>query len=530
MKKSLHILLAAALCLLIFCAACGKDGTIDNNTDKTPDNTPVTDPDTTPPDSTADDKQYDVTPPDSTADDKQSDTTPPDSTADDKQGDSNDAAAPAGDNNDPVEDSKPDDTQQTDDISVIKQYFPDDTAIEASRDVLRLYYEFLVGNTTAWDSIDTYEKTTIHDLPISSFALVDFGADGILEMVLKHNRYYCILYCDSGALFLDSVTLRGLGDLRCNGICFGSGGAAGVWEALTFSAEKGCQSQPIADYHYYNSSGEVYYAHSVYENDKYEPIERKQITKDEYDALLKPLDDIPLAVWVGFTDSNLERIFGGIAESTPLPDPVQPSTVRIEAYDSQALSAYYEFLTNGASVYDTESCRSVTFDSIKAQSDIPISGFRLVDLGTDGVREIILHTQNEDESDIILFYENGSLYADCLAKRTTYRCDGIGTIYGENTSGSIAYVGSCTAAEGYVEQTIASCSYGYDEQGAWNTEYYVYAVYEEGVFVPLDQPVQVSEFEYWDMTRLNLPDGWLYATHYYFTSENLKRVLLGIWE
>ena len=321
MKKSLHILLAATLCLLIFCAACGKDGTIDNNTDKTPDNTPVTDPDTTlpdstaddkqnditPPDSTADDKQNDITPPDTTADDKQNDVTPPDSTGDDKQGD-NDTADPAGDNKEPV---------------IIEPYeMPTiDYANAENTTALQNYYAFLTGEATAYDFL--HEKTTSFnditkngDVPINWFGLVDFGADGIFEVYMTHgdSRYSnVVLFFDNGNLYVDYIATKGTEPLHLFGIVYvNAGSRTGNYWVLTVSAENGLEFRDIAGvYNEYTDdwSGKVYYISSTYENGVFLPAEKKIVSKDEYEAYTSPIDGISYIQTFKFSISKVQEVF-----------------------------------------------------------------------------------------------------------------------------------------------------------------------------------------------------------------------------
>ena len=320
MKKSLYILLAVALCLLIFCAACGKDGTVDNNIDNTPDNIPVTGDDITPPDSTADDNNQ--LSEDSTG--KPDATTPP--VQDDNK-------ALVDDNKEPDNTQQPDDSQQPDDtaISTPKKY-PDDATLAANADILKLYYEFISGSTTAY-SMQKNEDTnfydgmikgsTFFDVPdgiitnISGFSLVDFGNDGILELVMKHSGSvypYGILFYSDEQLYLDYVVYRGMGGLTYNGIARSSGGMSGSFDIMTFSADFGCNRQPIVSHSLLIGSDYVEYKiHAEYVNNEYVITEPKVVTQDEHDSFQMTIFDQPAAQWYKFDVSlnSQEKVMTG---------------------------------------------------------------------------------------------------------------------------------------------------------------------------------------------------------------------------
>jgi len=330
MKKSLYITIGLVLCLLIFCAACGKNTTADNNTDPAPNPTPVTDPggtgdNTTPLDSTADDKQNDTAPPDSTADDKQNDTTPPDSTADDKQNDDTQQPDSTADDkqgdNDTADNTNPDDTQKPDEV-VAADYFAsfdiskyDYSTNENNIKAVQAYYDFLFNNTEAYDTYtsklvslvdvaeDAYPRQSFWmNLQNLELAFVDFGADGVVEMVFNDgNRYFknwVILFYENDQLYLDTVNHRSMGGIRKNGFY-----DSYAFFSSSFSVDGGQSDVSLfvcstsKEYPY----DKTYYSYFEIVDDEFMPTERTEITEVEYQSLLAAYNKIPEAVWYSVT-------------------------------------------------------------------------------------------------------------------------------------------------------------------------------------------------------------------------------------
>ena len=158
MKKSLYILLAVTLCLLMLCAACGKDGTVDNNIDNTPDNIPVTGDDITPPDDSAGEDEY------------------------------------------PTKTVAPYTIE-------IPQYTDELTKLN-NRQALNAYAGFMdyFGEVTAFDlKTQTEMKFSILSGYVGNneFQLVDFGYDGKLELLLMNknsSQSYGVVFYEDGSI------------------------------------------------------------------------------------------------------------------------------------------------------------------------------------------------------------------------------------------------------------------------------------------------------------------------------------------
>ena len=393
MKKSLHILLAAALCLLIFCASCGKDGTIDNNIDKTPDNTPFTDPDTTPPDSTADDKQNDATPPDTTADDKQNDVTPPDTTADDKQNDvtppdttaddkqgDNDTADPAGDNKEPVEDSKPDVTQQ-----------PDDTPYQLDPAVIT--EEYLIS------LIETIEERC-NFAPFYSFNFEDasqLSADSLL-------RAFVVLTRGKG-IITPSTDDTNINDYAKYAVSADITAELDKWfKNFEFDITQ-CSS-----YVHKDDSDIQDMVYTVYDNPGWEGLYIKLLNLNiegnivTFTAKLKE-------GWV--KEYAIEFYNNGyyFLKAKEIESPKDTSSTNTEA-----LNAYYAFLKNECKAFDVrkETARSyneiISYGNGTVSADPSLMKFGFADFGSDGILELVLEDGNNFlKYYIIIFYESGQL-------------------------------------------------------------------------------------------------------------------------
>ena len=464
MKKSLHILLAAALCLLIFCAACGKDGTIDNNIDNTPDNTPITDPDTTLPDSTADDKQ--------------NDTTPPDSTADDKQGD-NDAAAPAGDNNAPVEDSKPDDTQQNDDIP-----YQLDPAV-----ITEEYVISLIEEVEEWCNC----------LPFYSFNFEDasqLSADSLLRtfVVLTHGE--------------------------------------GLMTPINYTADK------PAYYAQYAAADDItaelgkWFKDIEFDITQCSTYVRREnyITPDQvlttYETRGVHLLDIKirdLAVEGNIVTFSAElkkdwikeyalEFYDGGYYFLKAKEIESPSADNAQT-NEKALKAYYDFLKNETAATYWYDKTEYTIDTLAPKPNYTISKYAFVDFGSDGVFEMVL----EDVGQIyytILFYDNDQLYIDYVSHRSLQMLKINGICHGSSGGSSGSYVKLTLSPEKGDVSTIIG-KYQESPHSSLGIYYRIYGDITDGEFAAVEERnVSKEEFDEFRKSIRLIPEAKFYPIEY----------------
>ncbi|MBO7276163.1 MAG: hypothetical protein J6V15_07320 [Clostridia bacterium] len=282
MKKRLYITVALVLCAGILVTGALLRGKPD---------------DITPPDGTQDitpDNTQNVTPPDTTADDNKTPDTPTPPVQDDPpppaQDDNKDKPD---DNNASADNTKPDDAQKID-FEALR--------IENTK-ALQAYYAFITGGTTARSLYDGRDITFVQDITkqgtasIAKFALVDFGSDGILEVVFEHTNTAhsdAILFYEDGRVYVEYVTYRGILGLTYNGVISYSfnttEGGTSVYAQMTLSAQKGEETTVMGRSEYISATDtNTYYLECDLIDGKTVVREETQVTKDEYEALFKKI-------------------------------------------------------------------------------------------------------------------------------------------------------------------------------------------------------------------------------------------------
>ncbi len=312
MKKSLYITIGLVLCLLMLCTACGES------------KQPGTD-DITPPDGTQDitpDNTQNVTPPDTTADDNKTPDTPTPPVQDDPTPPAQDDPTPPAqddnkdkpdDNNAPADNTKPDDAQKID-FEALR--------IENTK-ALQAYYAFITGGTTARSLYDGRDITFVQDITkqgtasIAKFALVDFGSDGILEVVFEHTNTAhsdAILFYEDGRVYVEYVTYRGILGLTYNGVISYSfnttEGGTSVYAQMTLSAQKGEETTVMGRSEYISATDTyTYYLECDLIDGKTVVREETRVTKDEYEALFKKIYDLYTLQWHDFSTAKVQQVF-----------------------------------------------------------------------------------------------------------------------------------------------------------------------------------------------------------------------------
>ncbi len=120
----------------------------------------------------------------------------------------------------------------------------------ADAESMRLYSDFLAGaeGVKAYDMQDNTEKTLVEMYPkieIDLFALVDFGLDGRLEVVLRYRN--TVLFCEDGKLYAYVIPYSRMYDLRYNGLCETDDGNSGKsYVIYNFCENDGLITQTIA--------------------------------------------------------------------------------------------------------------------------------------------------------------------------------------------------------------------------------------------------------------------------------------------
>ena len=292
MKKSLYITAALVLCAGILVTGALLRGKPD---DITPDNSQINDTHT----------------PEDT--NKPDDTVIPDTPTPPAQ-DNNKGNSP--DNNALADNTKPDDAQKID-FEALR--------IENTK-ALQAYYAFITGGTTARSLYDGRDITFVQDITkqgtasIAKFALVDFGLDGILEVVLVHaNTAYSnvILFYENGRVYVEFVTYRGMLGLTYNGVISYSfnttEGGTSVYAQMTLSAQKGEETTVMGRSEYISATDTyTYYLECDLIDGKTVAREETQVTKDEYEALFKKIYDLYTLHWHDFTVGKVQQVFWDI--------------------------------------------------------------------------------------------------------------------------------------------------------------------------------------------------------------------------
>ena len=396
MKTRLHILLV--ITLLILCTACGTA----NTADTTPD-------------------------------------TPPDNTGDDMR----DLFSPYT-------------------IDIPSQ--PDETVKRANADSARAYAAFMQAyGTTAFDlhngKIVTFQpdvKASAGDNDFESFAVVDFGLDGRLEIVaLYKNRSLgnAIIFCENGTIYIEYTSYDEMLNLKYNGLCYSRGHQNdGSYNLLTFSAESGKRSRTLASHGVDAHTGEeVYYIHTVFQNGEYNDYEKTQVSKEVFDAYIRGITDLPNVQLVHYSTEKVREALGCTDTDDIVPGMTSPKSARAGVYtfDEQTMDAnkgilwlYYDFLHNNRKAYHFGEGKEVTFDELLLcgkggqPADLSLMVYGFADYSANGVLELVMQDWNKKlPYYIILFYDSGKLYIDTVTYRGMYsnalgyRCSGGGSTY-----------------------------------------------------------------------------------------------------
>jgi len=280
MKKSLYVTISLVLCagVLVTVACLRGIKPVDN----TPDNSQINDT------QTPDDIQ------------KTDDTQKPDDTVipDDSQ--------------------KPDDTQKPD--NTVTDYY----ALSAQNTkALQAYYAFITGKSTAYSLSDNKEITFADGItkqdtaPIAKFALVDFGSDGILEVVFEHTNTAhsdAILFYEDGRVYVEYVTYRGILGLTYNGVISSNfntpEGAISGYSLMTVSVQNGAQTAGLGHVNYVSATNTyTYYQSCELINSKAVVKDEAQVTKSEYESLFKQIYALYSLEWHTFSTAKIQQVF-----------------------------------------------------------------------------------------------------------------------------------------------------------------------------------------------------------------------------
>ena len=521
MKKKLLAALTLTLCLLMLCTACGKDKQPSSDAITPPDNTQDITPDNTqnvtPPDSTTDDNKTpdDPTPPaqDDPTPPVQDDPTPPaqDDPTPPAQDDptppvQDDPTPPVQDNNkDPV-----DDLPKIDPVInlgyKIKTMQPSEQEKQANRELLNLYRRFF--NST-WYAIyvQTGEKYECYDLPEQSYyidyaALVDFGSDGVPEMVIvptNRDRPCVVVFYEQNDLYIDFIDCREMQLLTYDGVCKNSLGGI---DRLTFSAQNGCERQSVISVVADAEGKTQYYAHADLTDGKYLPADPGEITEAEYEEFM-PEQTFP----VFYADKSKYSMISVPSEySLPTDDVIEAN--------HDVLQAYYDFINGACVALNRSAGEYVTFDAVTRYGTNKARNFGLVDFGSDGVLEMVLNDTGYHYY-TVLYYMDGQLYEDGYSYRTFSWPTYTGIAVGSGGSSGSKFMVTYTE-QGRQEWTFMY--YGLDRE-IYEDRYYISAAYEDGKLVPAET-VEVDKYTYYSFLE-NEPS----VQGHTFDDETLKKVL-----
>ena len=303
MKKSLHILLAIAMCLLMFCAACGKDTTADNNNTDTPP-----------------DIGGDITPPDTTGDD----------------------------NKDAVSVQPPKGPQSA-------EYIPDDETLAKNDGILWMYYEFIHNNRKAYhieegkdvtfDELMAQSKTV--DLSLMEYGLADYSINGVLELVLRDgNRrlpYCVVLFYTNGKLHVDTVACQ---EMSNNAFGYSRIDENGTYTYYlrTFSPEEGTQTTKMAMIPQNSSSSDGYnyeVYQELYKNGRLMEVKTPSVSSTQFDEYMANYYNSADICW-----NKLEPVAKGEVSIEEFSGLAPAAVVRSEAYDTR-VQADEMVLSNG---------------------------------------------------------------------------------------------------------------------------------------------------------------------------------------
>ena len=227
------------------------------------------------------------------------------------------------------------------------EYIPDDETMDANKGILWMYYDFIHNNRKAYHlykGIDvTFDELMAQskaadpaDLSLVEYGIADYGANGILELVIQdQNRnlpYYIVLFYNYGKLYIDTVTYRAM-DNNAFGYSCSGGGSTFHYYIRTFSPENGEQSTKIAMIQEspYPDSGynyEVYY--ELLKNGRLLELRTHAVAEEQFDEYM---DKYYASQDIGW--KKLEPVAKGEITAGEFSGIVIPEVVRSEAYDTR---------------------------------------------------------------------------------------------------------------------------------------------------------------------------------------------------
>ena len=536
MKKSLYVTIALVLCLLLFCAACGKD------------KQPSSD-DIAPPDGT-----QDITPDNSQINDTH---TPNDTNKPNDPVISDTPAPPARDNNkdnspdnnDPADNTKPDDTRPPEDPKYVPVYRHPD-----NEKALQAYYDFLKNNGKARLAGDTRELTLSETFEImyakahDEFAFYDFGSDGVQELAIKTYHEYLVLFWENGRLYIDNVGIRemhaGYNGIDSNSYNISFTESSTGYTLKSFSAENGMESLSLgySIYHIYEDTRSCYILRDLV-NGEWVDRENTSVTEEAFRELMSAYENTPKIKWYPMTMTYDYSSFCDMSRITvpadmhwlPFPgEPVKPYTSIVPTFatfgdlNTTALQNYYAFLTGEAVAYDMFNKKMISNTDLTNNGEAPLTSFSLVDYGGDGVLEVWLYRKNTDwlheyikNSVAVLFFDNGNLYVDYLSRVGVSTQTYDGKIVRYDYAGSYIYeVVTVSAENGVHRQAIARL-----ESGLYNDKYYISATYENGIYT--DAPERECTKDEFDAFVKSIDHGFSRQTMNY-TRGRIEEVFLSL--
>ena len=354
---------------------------------------------------------------------------------------------------------------------------------------MRLYSDFLAGaeGVKAYDMQDNTEKTLVEMYPkieIDLFALVDFGLDGRLEVVLRYRN--TVLFCEDGKLYAYVIPYSRMYDLRYNGLCETDDGNSGKsYVIYNFSAKDGLITQTLASEEKDEATGQQsYYIHAAYEDGRYVSTEKRRVSKGEYTAFVDPIEDAQSMSSKKFTGDNRVEQFSLYQDDLPNPTVGIRSTVGVDdgtmIANRDLIRKYREFLGSNRAVLDVQSGETGSLKELESLKNIIIRDIALVDFGMDGVLETVIITRDSTGAVPVLFYEDGELYIDYVDNRQMQQltCEGLC----KNSDGGVDIL-TFSAGAGCQRRTVVSASADPD---TGEKKYFAHIDLTDGKYAPAE--------------------------------------------
>ena len=195
---------------------------------------------------------------------------------------------------------------------------------ELNTTALQNYYAFLTGEAVAYDifhkkTILSSDLTNNGEAPVTSFSLVDYGGDGVLEVWLyrKNTDWVhediknsaAVLFFENGNLYVDYLSRVGVSTQTYDGklVRYNYSGSY-IYEIVTVSAENGIHRQAIArrESALYHSK---YYIVATYENGIYTDIPERECTIEAFEAFVSSIDHEFSRRTMTYTLSKIQEVF-----------------------------------------------------------------------------------------------------------------------------------------------------------------------------------------------------------------------------